>query len=383
MKIGILTQPLHTNYGGLLQAYALQTTLKRLGHDPLILDRNYSQPSCLKRCLGPVKRCAIKYVMGKRDIEIFPFRPSLAQMDTISKETSKFVQKNINKTEKLYSTNELKRQAETHQFDAYVVGSDQVWRLTSSPCITNYFLDFVEGGASVKRIAYAASFGVDYWHFDEKTTRQCSRLAKQFDAISVREDSGVELCRKHLGVDAVHVLDPTMLLAPDDYRALLQVEDEPESPGDLMTYILDPSEEKTAVIQRIASALGVKPFTVMPLHRLNVATQNSIEDCVYPPVTRWLRGYVDAKFVVTDSFHGCVFALLFNIPFIVIGNERRGMTRFVSLLQQFNLRSRLVDLLNKSPEKIVSEPINYDFVNLKIASLKEYSLGILKNNLSA
>jgi hypothetical protein len=381
MKIGILTQPLHNNYGGLLQAYALQTVLKRLGHDPLILDRNYSQPSFLRTLLGSVKRFTLKYAMGKSDIEVFPFRPSIEQMETISKETSKFVRQYINKSEKLCSANELKREVETHQFDAYVVGSDQVWRLDYSPCITNYFLDFVEGDSSAKRIAYAASFGVDYWHYNDETTRKCKALAQQFDAISVREDSGIDLCRKYLGVKSVQVLDPTMLLDPDDYRALAQAEGEPQSAGNLMTYVLDPSEEKTAMIQRVASTLGLKPFTVMSPQKLNPETQTCIEEGVFPPVTRWLRGYMDAKFVIADSFHGCVFAILFNIPFIALGNQRRGGARFVSLLRQFNLTNRLNDSSTELIDELIHEPIDWSRVNRQIYILKDFSIDFLQSNL--
>ncbi len=383
MKIAILTQPLGHNYGGLLQAYALQTMLKRLGHDPLVLDRKHSQPSCLRKYLSPVKSCALKYAMGKKDIEVLPFRPSTEQMDAISKETSKFVRQHIKKTAKIYSTSELKREAIKQNFDAYIVGSDQVWRQEYSPCITNYFLDFIDGVPATKRIAYAASFGVDFWHFKPQTMRECKRLAQQFNAISVREDSGVDLCRQHLGVQAVHVLDPTLLLDPDDYRALVLENNEPESAGDLMTYILDPCSEKTALIQQISSALGLRPFSVMPDIKLTRDTQNRIEQCVFPPVTQWLRGHMDARFVIADSFHGCVFAILFNIPFIVIGNKKRGLARFVSLLQQFDLNNRLIGSSTELTDELIHQKIDWDLVNQNRSILKNFSINFLRINLNS
>lgn len=383
MKVGILTQPLLTNYGGLLQAYALQTTLKRMGHDPLVLDRNRSQPNSLRTCLDRAKRFTLKYAMGKKDIQVVPFHASVEQVDIISRETNRFIRQHINKTEKIYSSNELKREFLRHHLDACIVGSDQVWRLNYSPCITNYFLDFLEGTPSIKRIAYAASFGVDYWHFNPKTTRECKRLAQQFDAISVREVSGIDLCKRYLGVDAAHVLDPTLLLDPDDYRALSLAEGVPENPGILMIYILDPSAEKTALVQLVASTLKMQPFTVMPLKKLNSETQACIEECVFPPVTQWLRGYIDAKFVVVDSFHGCVFALLFNIPFVVIGNKQRGMARFSSLLQVFNLTNRLVESPTELTQELICEPIKWEQVNRKLLSLKQFSLNFLQNNLGS
>ena len=383
MKIGILTQPLHNNYGGLLQAYALQTKLIRLGHDALILDRHHSQPARFQRYKSIVKRLVLKYVMGRPDVEVFPFRPTLEQLDIIARETQKFVHQHIIKTAKLYSTEELKREAIKHHFDAYIVGSDQVWRQAYSPCITNYFLDFLEDVPSIKRIAYAASFGVGRWHFKPKTTRECKRLAQQFDAISVREASGIDLCKQYLGVDAIHGLDPTMLLVPDDYRALVLAEGEPESTGNLMTYILDPTAEKTTMARQVASALGLQPFTVMPPKKLNRKTQACIEECVFPPVTRWLRGYMDAQFVIADSFHGCVFAILFNIPFIAIGNQKRGVTRFVSLLRQFNLTNRLIDPSTELSDELIHEPIDWPQVNQQLSILKEFPIDFLRASLQS
>lgn len=381
MKIGILTQPLHTNYGGLLQAYALQTTLNRLGHDSLILDRHFPQPNTLRLFLGKTKRIALKYIAGRNNVEVNPFVPTQQQRDTYGRETNKFIHKYLNKSEVLFSTGALKLEAERHHFDAFIVGSDQVWRLQYSPCITNYFLDFLEGVSDIKRITYAASFGLDHWHFTEKTTRQCKQLAQQFDAISVREDSGIDLCRQYLGVDAVHVLDPTMLLDSDDYRTLALAEGEPESTGNLMTYILDPSDEKSAIIERVASTLGLKPFTVMPKQKLTSKTQCCIEDCVFPPVSKWIRGYIDAKFVVADSFHGCVFAILFNIQFIAVGNRQRGMARFVSLLRQYDLSDRLVCSLSELTDDLIHKTINWEKVNHKRSYLKCLSIDFIRSNL--
>lgn len=381
MKIGILTQPLHNNYGGLLQAYALQTKLKHLGHDALILDRHYPQPSRFQRYKSGAKRLVLKYVDGNPDVEVFPFQPSLDQLDIISRESRKFVRQHIKKTSNLYSTEELKREIIAHHFDAYIVGSDQVWRLEYSPCISNYFLDFLKDAPSVKRIAYAASFGVDHWHFKPITTQECKRLAQKFDAISVREASGVDLCKQYLEIDAIHVLDPTMLLDPDDYRALVLAAGEPKSTGNLMTYILDPTAEKTSVVRQVASALELQTFTVMPPKKLKRETQACIEECVFPPVTRWLRGYMDAKFVVADSFHGCVFAILFNIPFIAIGNQQRGIDRFVSLLRQFNLRNRLINPSTELSDELIHGSIDWAQVNQQRSILKEFSTDFLRTSL--
>jgi hypothetical protein len=382
MKIGILTQPLHTNFGGILQAYALQATLELLGHEPLILDRDHHRPQMFRLLLRRMKKVVSNYARGRGDIEFFPFLPTLAQMDAVAINTDKFVQQYIRKTKKIYSTDELKQQVSRHSLDAFVVGSDQVWRLNISPCITNYFLDFLEGeDPSIKRISYAASFGVDYWHYKPKKTQQCKRLAQKFDAISVREDSAVDLCRQYMEIDAQHVLDPTMLLDPDDYRSLVLRENEPESDGDLMTYILDPSEGKTSVVKQVASSLGLKPFATMPVCRLSRETQHCLEECVVPPVTKWLRSFMDANFVIADSFHGCVFAILFNIPFIAVMNKQRGATRFISLLKQFNLTDRLIETPSELTKDLICKPIDWKPINERRALLKKTSMSFLLDSL--
>ena len=202
-----------------------------------------------------------------------------------------------------------------YHFDAYLVGSDQVWRPIYSYCLSNYFLDFTIG-QHVKRIAYAASFGTSKWEFTEGQTTRCAALAKQFDAISVREDSGVVLCKKYLGVDAVHLLDPTMLLNKEDYIRLVEQEQIPSSEKKLMTYILDQSEEKQAIVRKISQTLSLSPNVVMPEKNFAQVGKKDIDQCVFPPVTDWLRGFMDAEYVVTDSFHGTVFSIIFNKPFV-------------------------------------------------------------------
>lgn len=374
MKICILTQPLHFNYGGLLQAYALQQALKRLGHQVWTEDReyNYTLKSRLK-------------VLIFRMLSLIPFQKKIAPPVTneqkmyIRKKTNLFKEKYISTTETIHTTS--KEQLEKYHFNAYVVGSDQVWRPMYSPRIENYFLDFTIG-KQVKRVAYAASFGTSNWEFSPRQTKRCAALAKHFDAISVREQSGIELCRNYFGVEAEQVLDPTMLLEKEDYEEIVKVEEEIKSPGSFFCYILDDTPQKQNVIMQAAKVCGLKPFRVMP--ELPFTPQNAhshLEGCVYPRVTQWLRAFMDAEMVVTDSFHGCVFSIIFNKPFWVIGNKERGLARFDSLLSTFGLEHRLlsVDELQHVDWKA---GINWNRVNTKREALKEKSLLFLKNNLS-
>jgi len=355
MKIAILTQPLHNNYGGLLQAYALQKVLKGVGHDVWTVDIQFkrSLPGRLKGLIGRVIR---RFILQQQ----IPVQPNENEKKIIAQHTSRFVKENIKTTERISSVRQI-HQLNKYEFDAYIVGSDQVWRPCYSP-VSTFFLDFLNGNEKVKRIAYAASFGVDTWEFSPKLTERCKKLAPQFDAISVREDSGVTLCKEYLGVDATHVLDPTLLLEKEDYIALIEKDQTPAKPNSLMVYVLDQTPEKTRIIEKVRNQLGLEINSVMPKKSYNKESRETIADCIYPSVTQWLRGFMDAEFVVTDSFHGTVFSIIFNKPFIVIGNESRGMSRFISLLKKLKVEDRLI-FPNRLTEELITNPIDWDEVN--------------------
>lgn len=372
MKICILTQPLQTNYGGLLQAYALQTVLKREGYEVFTEDRRPNKDN-IKNLFK---------VIINRVLNLIPFHTKFhnSQLITnkqrlyIQKNTDLFIKKYITTTEPIFSTN--KEHFNKYNFDVYIVGSDQVWRPMYSYGIENYFLDFTKG-QTVKRIAYAASFGSENWEFTAKQTNKCSSLAKSFDLITVRESSAVRLCKDYLGVTATHVLDPTMLLNKEDYESIVKAENESKSLGNLFSYILDEDNEKKLIIKRIEESCNLTSFSVMskcPSTLFNV--NNHIENCVFPAVSRWIRAFMDAEMIITDSFHGCVFSIIFNKPFWVIGNPQRGMARFDSLLSIFGLHSRLLDK-NKINSNNWHEPIDWNRVNMIREKWKIKSLGLL------
>lgn len=374
MKIGVLTQPLATNYGGLLQAYALQKILLRMGHDSCVISRQHKpkEKSRLSEILIPLKNLG-KRLIGK------PIYPPITEehRKTAQQHCIQFINKYIKHTENIYSTQQLQDIARRHDFDTYIVGSDQVWRPCYSPCITNYFLDFCRQRNDIRRIAYAASFGVDNWEYTKEETEVCAQLAKQFDAITVREESGIALCRDHLGVTAEQALDPTMLLEKEDYEELVSNECEPPIKGKLFNYFLDKSPEKDTVLKYAEQKMDTQSYKVMckrGLNKKNAAT--CLEECITPPPAKWLRAFMDAEMILTDSFHGCVFSIIFNKPFWVIINDERGRARFDSLLKTFNLENRKTDT-----EKInnidLFTPIDWKKINKIRKEQKEYSINTL------
>ena len=363
MKIGILTQPLRNNYGGLLQNYALQTVLKNCGHNVTTIDwdgrfsfkeRLYRLRIRLSGFLSSSSSSKRKYVPTKKEDMI------------ISKHTDEFVNKYISHTKTAYSKTRLERRALHLKAQAYIVGSDQVWRPGYNAFPFTMFLDFCQR-MCVRRIAYAASFGSDKWEYKSEETKKIKSLAGLFDLITVRESSGVRLCKDYLNIDAVHVLDPTMLLNHEDYERIVVEEKEPVSDGTLFHYILDPREDKKALINHVAESQGLKPFTIMPKcqaeNRTKWDVKNRIEDCVFPSVTSWLRGFMDAKLIIVDSFHGAVFSIIFNKPFWVLSNASRGNARFESLLRLFGLEDRMVSADSLSNKFDWSKEIDWERVN--------------------
>lgn len=367
MRIGIITLPLNTNYGGILQAYALQTVLQNVGgHEVTVFDKNrFYRSSWKKDIFSYPVRFVQKYILGWNK----PIRWEVEwrKNETIMGQyTEPFIDKYIHRRY-CDDLSSLK----PNEFDAFVVGSDQIWRPMFYPNIADAYLKFAEHW-HVARIAYAASFGTDQWEYTEHQTEECGKLLKMFDKVSVREKNGVALCKKYFDVVAQHVLDPTMLLSKEEYIKLFQGANTPQHQGELMTYVLDETQEIKELVANMSQRHSWKVFET----NAKIMDANApIEKRIQRPVEEWLRGFYDAKFVVTDSFHACVFSILFNKPFLIVGNSSRGMSRIESLLSLFGLEDRIVcDLRNGEFDL---RPIEWQSVNMKLGELREKSMKIL------
>lgn len=340
MKIGIITLPLNANYGGILQAYALQTILKKLGHNVEHIEIKHKRmvlPSFPKSVFIYAKR-VIKKMIGRWNYPIMWERYVNEVEEPIClKNTSKFISTQLN-VRLIKSFSDINRT----DYEAFVVGSDQIWRPIYFKPIQNAFLAFAKDW-NVKRIAYAPSFGVDVCEYTNTELLECSKLIKKFDIVTIREDSGIKLCNLFWGIDKCQkVLDPTMLLKKDDYLKLIK--DTPCSNGDIMLYVLDFNCNTEKLISQILKIISGEPFIVGSKYS---NLKEDIKDRIQPPVEKWLAGFRDAKFVITDSFHACVFSIIFNKPFVVLGNHKRGMSRFNSLLNEFKLQNRLVSNIDE------------------------------------
>jgi polysaccharide pyruvyl transferase len=375
MKIAIMTQPLGQNYGGIMQAWALQQVLKKMGHDPVTIDRQTAPHSALYRLAQQSYRFALN-LCGKRNAPINLER----RFDVIYENTNRFVHNNIRMSDRIINTKALKKHFSENSYNAVIVGSDQTWRPRYSPNIYNFFLDFIEN-ETVKRVAYATSFGVSSWEFSEEETKICSKLAKLFDAIAVREDTGVDLCKGYLGVQAVHVLDPTLLVSKEDYISLIGEKGLKDECSGIYTYFLDKNPEKKKLSERFSKHLGEPVFDCQA--RLNVKSYLSkdIDDYVMPDVESWLSGFAKAKFVLTDSFHGIVFSIIFGKPFAVIDNKKRGSARFDSILKILGMNDRIIDNVEVDCDAFLKLDIESD-VKDRLLLLQKDSRTFLSNALN-
>lgn len=376
-KICILTQPLFTNYGGILQAYALQKTVKELGFDVVTDSCPIKILTKKEKIRERLRRIILRYVLNRKNVSTHPYFLSYNDAKIISKHTITFIDKYISTTD-FFQGKILPNRSEIEKYDAFIVGSDQVWRNEYSR-VESYFIDFAENYDCIK-IAYSASFGKNAWQFDDKRTKRLSFLAKKFTAISVREQSGVDLCKKYLDIDAFHLIDPTLLLNKQDYIDIINQEKEQEQQEDLVTYILDDNIGKQKIIKKIQE---INHFSNCDIStkKLDKKQKHIKDEYIFNPVSFWLNKIKNAKFVVTDSFHGTVFAIIFNKPFIVIENEKRGNDRFSSLLTMFNLEDRIIREDKPFDEKILKKEINYQYVDEIIENEKQKAISFLKNNL--
>lgn len=315
-------------------------------------------------------------ILGKKNSIIFREQKRNKDKIIIEQEVRKFIRKYIHLTPPFSSKKDFQKY-NFDQYDAIVVGSDQVWRIPYAyPSIETYFLDFVKN-KQMKKIALSASFGTDKMEFTEPLIEKCGNLIKDFDIITVREQSSIQLINNYkwqCKTPPVHTLDPTMLLNKEDYIKISTEYTQKNNQGDLFYYILDMTDEKMRLIKKISSDLGLKPFTVSPKSNnwLDIA-----EKRIVPPVEEWLQAFNQASFVFTDSFHGTVFSIIFNKEFITIGNKERGMARFDSLLNEFKLQNRFITSMDEYKGQ-TKNLINWSSVNTILEQGKDTFFNILK-----
>lgn len=375
MNIALLTLPLNgRNYGGMIQCYALCRVLRCMGHNVVVLDRRKNRASFSRRILSRIKQFVYK--------RVFCVKGKYFDWNYVCRDLDYFISANMSVTKPLYSSLSLEKEFLHGSFDAVVFGSDQIWRRQYVSSVLDFWGGFIPQDSSVRRVVYAASFGTDGWDYTEEETLACRNLSSAFNAISVREHSGVELCRKYLGLDVEMMLDPSLLLHKSDYVSLLDPEEKCLPDAALSAYILDMDSEKEQMLALVGSYL--RTDSILRLSILDYEDEGRRNGTFrYPSVSRWLSVYEKGSFVITDSYHGCIFSILFNKPFVVIANHQRGLTRFVSLLSMFGLQYRIVESVGDLQSRLseVLAPIDYDAINVLLAEKRNAGIDFLNKSL--
>ena len=361
-KIGVLTFWYgDSNYGQILQCFALQQVLRRQGFMPYVI-----------RFIGYGESRFRKFV--KRLLPFLCKKPSPSDR---LRRFEAFRRKHFLMSPLYTSLSQLR--SNPPKYGTYIAGSDQIWKQSlQNPQQPAYFLDF--GGEKVRRIAYAASFGME--SYPESDKARLKGLLQRFNAISCREYSGVEICQS-LGLAATKVLDPTLLLKKEDYLNFnANVNDNLNA--DLFIYSLNISSASDIRWAELREAVDGK-VVVTPAAGYNESSElfGSEVEYLYASPEEWIAQIASAKLVVTTSFHGIAFCILMHTPFVYVplkGEFQGANNRILDLLNDLHLEERI--LTDKATyADIIAKPIDWPPVDEILDRKRQSSLHFLKEAL--
>ncbi|MCH5268706.1 MAG: Coenzyme F420 hydrogenase/dehydrogenase, beta subunit C-terminal domain [Lachnospiraceae bacterium] len=269
--------------------------------------------------------------------------------------------------------------------DSFIVGSDQLWNYWSAREVDYFFfLDFAED--SKKKIAYATSFGHPHFEGPNWYLKNAAFHLNRFDYISVREDDGVGICTDTFGTNAVRNIDPVFICDKQEYINLInQSKIYTEKPY-IFAYILNPTDEKRHALLALSEKTGLDIKIVLD-GQMNIEENRrlmSMDDKIIVPneINDWLSLIYNSDYVFTDSYHGLCFSLIFKKQFSVIGNIKRGLSRFTTLLDSIGLSDRLLFDPIKALDQ-VEQKVDYEQIEPRINTEIKRSQEWLDNALAA
>lgn len=367
-KVEVITMHRIVNYGSVLQAYATQQIIKKLGYDIEFIDyypERMHMMGMLKRIKN--KKNIFKKSFFLRNIARIIILPSYIKRFFVFKN---FIKDKLNLSEKTYYTyDDINKKLPIA--DIYCTGSDQVWNSGWNEKIDkSFFLDF---GCidNTKKIAYAASFGKD--KLNENEIDKTKELLKKYKYISVREKSGVNIL-ENLGIEnSTNVVDPTLLLNKKNWESITS--DKYDNKDYILIYNLNRNKKIDKYSKKISKQTGLK------IKRLSYQFHEFYKignSCFIPNVSDFLSLIKNSKYIITDSFHAIVFSVIFNKEFFILYPDKYS-TRLQSILELLNLEDRVI--YDITDLKILNKKINYKSVNKKINVLKKESIEWLKDAL--
>ena len=360
MKIGIITfWDSEDNYGQLLQCFASQYYLQSIGHDAflirykheIIVQREHSFLCVLKKILNP------SYCKAKLLLEIKQIRRRIINTwilnHNVERGFEEFRNKYIKSTDKILSADDLRENPPS--CDILMCGSDQIWVYV--PIDPIYFLQF--GRKNQKRIALSASFGRK--DFPLESQFELKEYLSSLDYVTVRERSGIDICKKIGGINAKLICDPTLLNTVNVYD---KIAERINLNDNIFVYFL--GHQSAVCLKKIVRLLKNRK-TKICTSQGEVSTYPKI----FPSIPQWL-GYIrESAFVITNSFHGVVFCLLYNKQFAVIPLAKSGANdRIDTLLNELELSSRICFSIHQIKETMTCK-IDYGIVNPKLDIIRQ------------
>ena len=384
MNISIITFHFAYNYGAVLQAWALHHKLLNDGHQVSIINykpryhtSRYSvhrsilqalQKGFNKKQTDSISKriiCAIRAVGGTAIENVVDYRKRVSKKQYFEL----FCHKNFNLTRKYNSIEELKRNPPV--CDVYIAGSDQIWnqKITNGRFDDAYFLSF--GSQKIKRLIYATSLG-------ETTAQECCEYIKDnsicLDAISCREYDDAKEIAKNLEQKCCCIPDPTLLLEADDYGLIEETIEETGGPY-ILVYILKKNPVLDKAIEYIHVNTEIKIIDISP----NFSNINGIikKDNISPG--QFLSYIKNAMCVITNSFHGTVFSILYQREFICGAHQTRN-SRIEYILKELSLDERMVFNLQDFKDTVTKQ-IKYEDVLPKLNQLRKKGDEFLQENI--
>lgn len=364
------------NYGQLLQCFALQETLQKLGASPYVIRYGFHRPYFLW-LKWRILFSKTGFYLLRKNIKSF-YRENI-KTKYPNRRFNRFRHNHINFTRRCYnSLDDL--QKNPPKADIYITGSDQVWaQLLSSHNNRSFFLDF--GKNSVKRIAYAPSFALEKYPIDLQD--ELRLLLNNFDAVSVREKTGISICQE-IGIHAQLVLDPTLLLTLDDYNFVSVTTTKNKYCFAYHVNITTSEELRWASVSKYNERHGIRTYATFANPQDNIDMEILVgAEYIYPTIPQWLGWIKNAEYVLTSSFHGIVFSILFHVPFVACLRKESmlaGNDRITTLLTSLYLDYRIISS-DTDIENILSREIDWCKVDKRLSELRRDSLAFLSRNI--
>lgn len=364
MKVGIITRHAIANYGSILQSYATQKVLENLNYDSEIIDyvRTEEKSENLVKTFTKNSKFWNKNFITRLLYRLIQ-SPNLKKME---KEFKKNRQKYLKMSKKQYESLE----SDIPEYDIYCTGSDQVWgQIANLDYDENYFLKFVP--KDKKCISYAASFGKA--NISNELKEKLPIFLKKYSSILVRENSAVEIL-ENCKITSNVVLDPTLLLKKEDWEKLYNEKYKIDKEY-ILVYQLHHNKNFNKYLKKLKKHTKLKIYRISPSFYFKILPGKLI---YLPSLEEFITLFHDAKYIVTDSFHGTVFSILFNKEMIDILPRKTG-TRIESILDLFGIKNRILDSYDNFD--IINERIDFTDINKKLEVERNKSLKLLKEAL--